>query len=320
MTTASATSRHVTGFGLFTLLMVAAFVGLGLWQLQRRAEKHALIAALTERLAAPPETLPPPSQWPDLTPARDEFRRVRFTATFEPRPDAMVYSAGSAVRPDISGPGTWAFLAAALPGGETVVVNAGFIQNTMQDRDQEDRAVTRLVTGQPVALTGYIRFPEKAGLFTPAENFPKRLWFARDHLAMAQALGWSGAGRAVAPFYVDLEQPVPGRRHTEARRPRGSSERRSPAICADVVCTGGGGGDCVRRLVARTARVVIRKAGLLNGRAPRSHQLVCTPQQCLNRRPEPQGQGSFRPTSDRPWRRRFNISAFDFKIAFRRST
>ena len=98
---------------------------------------------------------------------------------------------GSAVRDDISGPGTWAFLPARLPGGETVVVNAGFVQNTMQDRGQQDRAVGRLVTGQPVTLTGYIRFPESAGTLTPPENLDKRLWFTRDHLAMARArLGW----------------------------------------------------------------------------------------------------------------------------------
>ena len=53
----------------------------------------------------------------------------------------MVYSSGSAVRDDISGPGTWAFLPARLPDGETVVINAGFVQNTMQDRAQQDRAV-----------------------------------------------------------------------------------------------------------------------------------------------------------------------------------
>ncbi len=53
-----ATRRGVAGFGVFTLLMVALFVGLGLWQLQRRVEKHALIAALTERLAASPGPLP----------------------------------------------------------------------------------------------------------------------------------------------------------------------------------------------------------------------------------------------------------------------
>jgi cytochrome oxidase assembly protein ShyY1 len=197
--------RNAAGFGVFTLVMVALFVGLGVWQLQRRVEKHALIAHLTEQLAAAPGPLPSPSQWSALTPARDEFRRVSFAATYESRPDAMVYSSGSAVRDDISGPGTWAFMPAVLPSGETVVVNAGFVQNTMQDRAQEDRAVTPLTTHAPVMLSGYIRFPETAGALTPSENLAKRLWFTRDHLAMARALGWG----EVAPFYIDLEQPVP---------------------------------------------------------------------------------------------------------------
>jgi cytochrome oxidase assembly protein ShyY1 len=201
--------RSVAGFGIFTLAMVAVFVGLGVWQLQRRIEKHALIAALTERLAAAPGPLPAVAQWSALTPAHDEFRRVSLVATYDSRPDAMVYSSGSAVRDDISGPGTWAFLPAALPGGETVVINAGFVQNTMQDRAQEDRAVARLITKEPVTLSGYIRFPEAAGTLTPPENLTKRLWFTRDHLAMARALGWGEGGRPLAPFYIDLEQPVP---------------------------------------------------------------------------------------------------------------
>jgi cytochrome oxidase assembly protein ShyY1 len=205
MITISATRRSVAGFGVFTLLMVALFTGLGVWQLQRRVEKHALIAALTERLAATPESLSSPAQWSALTPAQDEFRRVHFTATYQHVPDAMVYSSGSAVREDISGPGTWAFLPARLSTGETVVVNTGFVQNTMQDRAQQDRAVTPLVTDVPVMLTGYIRFPEKAGALTPPENITKRLWFTRDHVAMARALGWN----EVAPFYIDLELPVP---------------------------------------------------------------------------------------------------------------
>jgi cytochrome oxidase assembly protein ShyY1 len=56
-----------------------------------------------------------------------------------------------------------------------------------------------------VTMTGYIRFPQTAGVLTPAENPAKRLWFTRDHLAMARSLGWG----EVAPFYIDLEQPVP---------------------------------------------------------------------------------------------------------------
>lgn len=205
MTAISATPRRIAGLGIFTLLVLALLIGLGVWQLQRRVEKHALIAQLTERLAAAPETLQSAAKWNALTPARDEFRRVRFSAVYESGPDAMVYSAGSAIREDISGPGTWAFMPARLPSGETIVIDTGFVQNTMQDRAQQDRAVSRLVTGRPVTLTGYIRFPESAGALTPAENPARRLWFTRDHLAMAHALGWG----EVAPFYIDLETPVP---------------------------------------------------------------------------------------------------------------
>jgi cytochrome oxidase assembly protein ShyY1 len=204
MTDRSRTS-HASGFAIFTLAMVALFVGLGVWQLQRRVEKHALIAVLTERLAAAPAPLPPAAEWNKLTPDRGEFRRVSFAATYESRLDAMVYGSGSSIRPDISGPGTWAFLPARLASGETVAVNAGFVPNTMQDRGMQDRAVAQLITGKAVAMTGYIRFPVTAGVLTPNVEHDKRLWFARDHLAMAQALGW----QEVAPFYIDLEMPVP---------------------------------------------------------------------------------------------------------------
>src|SRR5262252_7599008 len=103
MTLTDASKNGTRTFAAFTLVMVALFVGLGVWQLQRRVEKHALIAALDARLAADPVPLPPPSQWPRLSPGADEFRRVRFSATFAKLPDAMVYTSGSAVRNDVAG-------------------------------------------------------------------------------------------------------------------------------------------------------------------------------------------------------------------------
>lgn len=203
--TAPGFSGRRAAFTVFTLASALLFAGLGVWQLERRVEKHALIAALTARVAAAPAPLPAPIEWSGLRPASDEFRRVSFAATFEAAPDAMVFSSGSALREDISGPGTWAFLPARLSSGHSVVVNAGFVPNLMQERSLADRAVAGLLTGEPVVLTGYLRFPERAGLFTPAANPDKRLWFARDHLAIADRLGWG----EVAPFYVDLEEPVP---------------------------------------------------------------------------------------------------------------
>jgi len=197
--------RGIFGLAVIALVMVSVLAGLGVWQLRRKDEKHALIAALTERLAKEPVALPSAAAWPTLTPAHDEFSRIKFSATFEAKPDAMVYSSGSAVRDDITGPGTWAFMPARLADGRRVVINAGFVQNTMQDRAQQDRAVSRLVTGAPVELTGYLRFPEEASTLTPREDSGKRLWFVRDHHSMAQVLAWGD----VAPFYVDLESPQP---------------------------------------------------------------------------------------------------------------
>lgn len=197
--------RGVAGLAIITAIMIATLVSLGVWQLQRRGQKHALIAALTERLATAPVALPPPSQWASLDPARDEFRRVRFVATFANNPDAMVYGAGSAIRSDISGPGTWTFAPARLQSGAIIVINAGFVQNTMQDRAQQDRAVQPLLSGAPLEMIGYLRFPEAPGKLTPDPDSAKRLWFARDTSAMASALQWG----AVAPFYVDLESPAP---------------------------------------------------------------------------------------------------------------
>ncbi len=190
-------SRSAFGLAVIALVMVSVLIGLGFWQLHRKDEKRALIAALTERLAAAPVALRPKSQWASLNPARDEFTRVKFLGAFVPMQNADVYSAGSALRTDISGLGDFVFAPARLPNGDIVVVNRGFVPNR--------GAVKTEVSREPVVLTGYIRFPEKAGWFTAHEETAKRLWFLRDHLAMAKAYDWGD----VAPFYIDLETPSP---------------------------------------------------------------------------------------------------------------
>jgi len=188
--------RRIIGLSIFSVVMVAVLVSLGVWQLQRRIEKHALIAMLNERLAAAPAPLPSAAEWPGLTPARDEFRRVTVTARFEDRPEAHVFTSGSAIRADVTSPGVWVFAPARVEGEGIVVVNRGFVP--------EGQAGSK-APAEPVMLTGYLRFPETAGMWTPAEDRAKRLWFLRDPSSMAAALGWG----SVAPFYIDLEVPAP---------------------------------------------------------------------------------------------------------------
>jgi cytochrome oxidase assembly protein ShyY1 len=184
------------GMSVFTLLAVIALIGLGVWQLQRRVEKHALIAALDARLSGAPVALPPATQWSRLTTDHDEFRRVFFAATFGRLPDAAVYTSGSSLRPDITTVGRFVFAPAVTSDGQTVVVDRGFVPEDGTAADAPSGTVT---------LTGYIRFPEKAGWLTPAPEVDKRLWFSRDPQGMAKALNWGN----VAPFYVDLETPAP---------------------------------------------------------------------------------------------------------------
>jgi cytochrome oxidase assembly protein ShyY1 len=196
MMAATARERGVLGMGVFTAMVVAALIALGVWQLQRRVEKHVLIAALTERLGAAPVPLPPDNQWSALDPGHDEFRRVTVTATFRAAPEAKVYASGSALRNDVTGLGTFVFAPAVLGDGATVVVDRGFVPDGAQAAAGPHEAVT---------LTGYLRFPEKPGWITAAPDANERLWFARDHLDMAKALSWG----SVAPFYIDLEAPMP---------------------------------------------------------------------------------------------------------------
>ena len=186
---------------VFAVVGVAILLGLGIWQLDRRVWKENLIATVTARLARAPADLPPRASWPRLKPEADEYARVRFPAEFLAGEEALVYSAGSAFRPDVQGPGYWVFAPARLAGGSIVLVDRGFVP-----ADRKDPA-TR-AGGAPhgsIDVVGVMRWPETRGLFTPADDPKTNVWYLRDPAAMAAAKKWDAA----APFYIEQEQPVP---------------------------------------------------------------------------------------------------------------
>jgi surfeit locus 1 family protein len=145
--------------------------------------------------------LPSPDQWARLDPADDEFRRVRFSASFAPGAEALVYAGSSALRSDVTGPGYWVFAPARLAGGALVVVNRGFVPEGRQD--PATRASGSIT--EKMNLVGVMRWPEPAGLFSPKDDPAHNLWFIRDPVAIAAAKGWG----EVAPFFVELESPQP---------------------------------------------------------------------------------------------------------------
>jgi surfeit locus 1 family protein len=188
---------------LIALMGFAVLIALGTWQIERRAWKEALIETVTLRAAAAPVALPARARWASLSPENDEFRRVAFRAEFVHAQEALVYTAGSALRPDISGPGYWVFTPARLPDGSLVIVNRGFVP---QDRmDTHTRAEGQILN--TIDIVGALRWPERREWFTPNDDPQRNVWFVRDHHAIAAAKGWG----EVAPFFIDQEAPqAPG--------------------------------------------------------------------------------------------------------------
>jgi surfeit locus 1 family protein len=186
---------------LSALFAFILLIGLGTWQVQRKAWKEALIASLTERLDAPPRALPAAPDWPRLEADQADYRRVAFTATFDHGAEALVFGAASAFRPDVSGPGDWVFTPAQLANGSLVMVDRGFVPEGQKDpKTRTDGQVAG-----PVEITGALRWPETRHWFTPKDDPAHNLFFARDPQAIAAAKSLG----AVAPFYIEQEAPVP---------------------------------------------------------------------------------------------------------------
>lgn len=195
--------RKSRGLLVPTLVTITAFailIGLGIWQLQRKAWKEELIANVTQRVLMSPAALPSPREWGRLNQTDDEFRRVTFPAEFLSEKEALVYTTGSAFRTDVSGQGYWVFTPARAPGG-LVMVNRGFIPGA--DRPKEGGAARR-VSGV-VNIVGVMRWPEATGTLSPKADVERNVWFVRDHLSIAatKSIG------AVAPFYIEQESPMP---------------------------------------------------------------------------------------------------------------
>jgi surfeit locus 1 family protein len=201
--TESGTGRSPIGLTVIAVVAFALLIGLGVWQIQRKAWKEGLIADLTARFAASPQALPPARDWPALDAAKDEYQRVRFTAQFDNAKEALVFASASGFRPDVAdaGPGYWVFTPARLADGGTVMVNRGFVPDARKNPQTRPEGE---VSG-PVTLVGAMRWPDSRHWFTPGDDPTHNLWFVRDPAAIAAAKGLG----SVAPFYVEQESPAP---------------------------------------------------------------------------------------------------------------
>ncbi|MES2943030.1 MAG: SURF1 family protein [Pseudomonadota bacterium] len=175
------------GWALCALLLFAAFVALGSWQLQRRIWKLDLIERVNQRVAAPAVPAPAPADWPKLSAASHEYRHVQLTGRFIAGSDTRVQAVTKI------GAGFWLLSALQQADGSVVLVNRGFVAS-------QSKAVSA-ASEAPVTITGLLRLTEPGGGFLRNNDPAGNRWFSRDVAAIAQA---QGLGK-VAPYFVDAD-------------------------------------------------------------------------------------------------------------------
>lgn len=188
----SAGRRRAWGVALAALICALVLAGLGGWQLERRAWKHALIAAVDARIHAAAVPAPGPAHWPAINARDDAYRRVTASGSYLHGQTALVKAVTE------RGSGYWV-MTPLRTAGFTVLVNRGFIPDGLRQR----------VPGGPAEgrVTGLLRITEPGGGFLRANDAKARRWYSRDVAAIASAHGLSH----VAPYFIDADAaPNPG--------------------------------------------------------------------------------------------------------------
>jgi len=176
---------------VLSLTAFAVLIALGVWQVERRAWKLALIDRVEQRVHAPAQPIPSPGAWSAVTAANDEYRHVSLTGRFLHDRETLVQAVTE------EGPGYWVLTPLQRGDGTQVLINRGFVLSERRDasarRDGNPDG--------PVEITGLLRMSEPRGGFL-RNNVPQHnRWYSRDVAAIAAARGLHEA----APFFVDAD-------------------------------------------------------------------------------------------------------------------
>lgn len=183
--------RRLIVFTALGLLGVVALSALGVWQVERRAWKLALIDRVEQRVHAAPLAPPGPADWPGVTAARDEYRHVAVSGRFLNDRETLVRAATAL------GSGYWVLTPFRTDQGYTLLVNRGFVPP--ERRDPAGRPAG-LVAGE-TRVTGLLRISEPKGGFLRDNDPAQGRWYSRDVAAIAAARGLADT----APYFVDAD-------------------------------------------------------------------------------------------------------------------
>lgn len=173
------------------VVLLAGFVALGSWQLQRLAWKQDLLARLEQRLGAAPTAAPGAPAWPRLAKAGDEYRRISVRGRFDHQRETLVRASTEL------GSGYWVLTPLRSEDGFWLLVNRGFVPPALRERG---RRAADESTGEQ-SVEGLLRLSEPGGSLLQRNEPAAGRWYSRDVAAIAAARALSGA---VAPYFLDV--------------------------------------------------------------------------------------------------------------------
>lgn len=197
--TGTATHRPRRGLillGVLALAGVAVFTSLGVWQVERLFWKLDLIQRVEERAQAAPVSAPGPEDWPAVTAASQEYRRVGVTGRFLNDKETLVQAVTE------RGGGFWVLTPLRTDRGFTVLVNRGFVPPERRSTDSRPGGLIDTDT----TVTGLLRVTEPGGGFLRSNDPAQDRWHSRDVAAIAAARGVTDA----APYFIDAEASPQG--------------------------------------------------------------------------------------------------------------
>lgn len=176
-------------------IVLVVLLGLGFWQLQRKAEKEALIGQIIARSRVePPAALPRSEDW---TPAADEFRRVRVIGRFLHDKETLVHGLAAGAVPGRALQGFYVMTPLERSDGGTVLVNRGFVPTELKDPARREAGQA---PGETTVI-GILRGSEPRTMFVPAPDPARGEWYNRDILGIAAAKGLGD----IPPFLVEAD-------------------------------------------------------------------------------------------------------------------
>ncbi len=192
---------RLLGPAVMTVVALPILIGLGTWQLQRKAWKEGLIAAIETRAKAAPVPLDAL-----LAKGREgglaiEYARVALRGRYLNGQERFLYGLDEEL-----GPGEHVYTPFETSDGHwLVMVNRGFV--TAEKKSPASRAAGQ-IEGE-TEVVGLVRAGEEKAFFEPANDPAHNQWFFRDIPAMAAGLPLS-QGRKLAPVVVEAEaKPAP---------------------------------------------------------------------------------------------------------------